>query len=325
MLLLPHRFFSPPLWNSYCNFLYQLNGWNQGTQALRLFCTRRTLEAGASWKCGPPRCLPGLTPTQLPSSAKQEGAVLMGPGLCAHALVSIHPRPGLWDWTQSSCQAAFNLRLQTVCNVVIPSRQLVMGEGTRKCDPLGTAGLRPRGLLRERLHPHLEMGLEWIRPFQVKARCGPGMAAGFLFLPLAGADSLLSPDDSSPGKACSRPSSNSRRLPWCVSSRSSFPVSMLPRKHTASRRRSYMRLAAPQKPLFLTAFLFTLILAVPTVFSLDLKACFPAKAPVFSLSSAKMSSSCSHLSLGMFLSIWRTPRNNRFFSCKARCPREHLG
>ena len=76
---------------------------------------------------------------------------------------------------------------------------------------------------------------------------------------------------------------------------------------------------------FLAAFLFALVLVVPTVFSHGLKASFPAKAPVFSLSSAKMFSYCFHLSLGMFLSISGTPRSNRFFSCKARCPGEHLG
>lgn len=119
-----------------------------GTRALRPSdCSTHT----GLWKPAPPRSvvlldaslvssLPSFPP---PPSRKVQSR--WGPGLCAHALVSTHPRPGLWDWTQSSRQAAFNLRLQMVCNVVIPTHQLVMGEGTRICDPLGTAGLRPRG------------------------------------------------------------------------------------------------------------------------------------------------------------------------------------
>lgn len=47
--------------------------------------------------------------------------------------------------------------------------------------------------------------------------------------------SLLSPDSSFPGKACSRPSSSSRRPPWCGSSRSSFLVSTLCWEQTAPR------------------------------------------------------------------------------------------
>lgn len=119
-----------------------------GTRALRPSdCSTHT----GLWKPAPPRSvvlldaslvssLPSFPP---PPSRKVQSR--WGPGLCAHALVSTHPRPGLWDWTQSSRQAAFNLRLQMVCNVVIPTHQLVMGEGTRICDPQGTAGLRPRG------------------------------------------------------------------------------------------------------------------------------------------------------------------------------------
>lgn len=136
-----HIGFFPPLWNYYCNFLYQLNGWNQGTQALGLFCTRRTLEASASSKCGPPPCLSGLILPNLCPPPSRKVQSQWGPGLCAHALVSIHSRPGLWYLTQSSHQAAFSLLLQMVCNIVTPTSQLVMGEGSRICEPLGTSGL----------------------------------------------------------------------------------------------------------------------------------------------------------------------------------------